>query len=282
MQNKSDASTIPYLRSKRGTSTAYKKHPQPEAKARRVQRKFQFLKITPHASRGFFESFHKSARHTKGISVGPDRLRRIPSAEKFKKIGQHLMLATVVLASSASSPDAQSTPKFEPLSNHHSTKHLELPSPVIETEVNTSNQNTVKLSELENQQYEFNLSEILDKGKREISSDNKNAKSLSNDDNLSPITGYYCRYIPGYIIGDWGGYCGLTKMGIPVEPGIAACGIEYPLGSYIEVEGFGRLFCADRGGELSPSQVDIFFETNEQLEKSNKPDFAKVKIVDNP
>lgn len=212
--------------------------------------------------------------------MGPDRLRA-PSAKEFKKIGQHLVLTTAILASCASSSDAQSTPKSEPLSNQHSANHLELPSPVIEAEVKTSDQNAVKLSELELQPYEVTVSEIPNEDKEEISSNNKNTKNLSNEDNLSPITGYYCQYIPGHIRGDGGGYCGLTAMGIQVEPGIAACGANFPLGVYIEIEGFGRFLCADRG-YLSPNQIDIFFETNEQLEKSQKPDFARVTTVNNP
>lgn len=212
--------------------------------------------------------------------MGPDRFRRIPSAKEFKKIGQHLVLATAVLASSASSSDAQSTPKTQPLSNQYSTSTLELFTPVTEAEVKTTDQKTVELSDIEIQPYVVEVSEILNKdGNNE--SDNKHTKSFSNESSLSPITGYYCQYIPGYFRGDGGGYCNLTAMGIQVAPGMAACGSNYPLGVYIDIESFGRYLCADRG-LLSPNQIDIFFETNEQLEKSQKPDFARVTIVNNP
>ena len=212
--------------------------------------------------------------------MGPDRFRRIPSAKEFKKIGQHLVLATAILASSASSSDPQSTPKAEPLSNQYSENTLELFSPAIEAEVETSNQNAIELSEIEFEPYVVSLSEIPNKdGKTDRK--NEDTKSLSNESILSHITGYYCQYIPGHLRGDGGGYCGLTAMGIQVEPGMAACGSNYPLGVYIEVERLGRFLCADRG-LLSPNQIDIFFETNEQLEKSQKPDSARVTIVNNP
>lgn len=96
---------------------------------------------------------------------------------------------------------------------------------------------------------------------------------------LSPITGYYCDQIPGYPVGDGGGYCGPTASGELPGPGIAACGEKWPLGTKLKVEGFGEVVCLDRG-RLAQNQVDIFFPTNKDLAESGKPDWAEITEVE--
>lgn len=95
---------------------------------------------------------------------------------------------------------------------------------------------------------------------------------------LSQITGYYCEQIPGFPVGDGGGYCGTTASGELAQLGTAACGEKWPLGTKLNIEGFGQVTCLDRG-YLGWDQVDIFFPTNRDLAQSSKPDWAKVEVV---
>lgn len=95
---------------------------------------------------------------------------------------------------------------------------------------------------------------------------------------LHRITGYYCQQIPGYPVGDGGGYCGITRLGVSVSLGIAACGSNFQLSSEIEVEGVGKLLCDDTG-ILAEDQVDIYYPTNQDLALSQKPDWARVRVI---
>ena len=79
---------------------------------------------------------------------------------------------------------------------------------------------------------------------------------------LGFVTGYYCQQVAGWPPGDGGGYCGTMANGEIVYPGAAACGAAWALGTVLDIEGYGRVVCADRG-LLGYHQVDIFFETNE-------------------
>ena len=92
---------------------------------------------------------------------------------------------------------------------------------------------------------------------------------------IVPITGYYCQQVPGYYIGDGGGYCGNTASGEPVRPGVAACGRKWPLGTKLFIEGYGQVVCLDRG-HLGQNQIDVFFPTNKDLAESDLPSRAKV------
>lgn len=96
---------------------------------------------------------------------------------------------------------------------------------------------------------------------------------------LSRITGYYCKQIPGYFIGDGGGFCGNTASGKPVRLGVAACGNKWALGTKLHVEGYGTVECQDRG-HLADSQVDIWFSTNKDMAESGKPEWAQVTVVE--
>ena len=82
------------------------------------------------------------------------------------------------------------------------------------------------------------------------------------------VTGYYCRQVQGYPIGDGGGYCGNMASGKVVYIGAAACGAKWQLGQKLEITGYGTVVCEDRG-HLEFSQVDIYFETNQALYTSS-------------
>lgn len=97
-------------------------------------------------------------------------------------------------------------------------------------------------------------------------------------DELSPITGYYCEQIPGYPVGDGGGYCGPTASGQLPRLGTAACGEKWPLGTRVRITGYGEVTCLDRG-YLGWNQVDVFFPTNRDLAESNLPSEAVVEVV---
>jgi len=95
---------------------------------------------------------------------------------------------------------------------------------------------------------------------------------------LSPITGYYCQYVPGFPRGDGGGYCNITASGKVPQRGMAACGPKYPLGTAVNIQGYGTVVCEDRG-HLAYNQVDIFFPTNAELYTAGFPLRAVVTIV---
>ena len=109
----------------------------------------------------------------------------------------------------------------------------------------------------------------------------KPGAAVDVNEGLSRITGYYCKRVEGYSIGDGGGYCGNTASGKPVEEGMAACGDKWPLGATLEIQApnYDRtVVCEDRG-RLEPDQIDIYFPTNRDLVQSNHPSYAHVKAV---
>lgn len=186
----------------------------------------------------------------------------------------------MVLASSASPSEAQFTPKTQDLSNGTVSSHEVIKDFNQLPEIAASTDNSVSVAELANQSEakDFEL-KSLDGGNQPKTTEVVASPAPPIPRNaLSKITGYYCQQVPGYRIWDGGGYCGLTKSGIPVESGIAACGEKYPLGTEIEVVGVGRLVCADRG-LLEPDQVDIFFKTNKDLEEAQIPSRAHVTMI---
>lgn len=81
---------------------------------------------------------------------------------------------------------------------------------------------------------------------------------------IAPITGYYCEQIPGYPVGDGGGWCGITASGAQVAPGMAACGYNWNMGDVLHIQGHGNVVCTDRG-HLNPNQVDVFYQNNAGL-----------------
>lgn len=105
------------------------------------------------------------------------------------------------------------------------------------------------------------------------------ASTQPADGEVSRITGYYCQQVPGYYIGDGGGFCGRTASGEIVRPGVAACGYKWKLGTELHIEGYGEVVCLDRG-HLAWNQVDVFFPTNKDLVESGKPEWARVTAVE--
>lgn len=77
------------------------------------------------------------------------------------------------------------------------------------------------------------------------------------------VTWFYCRYDGGYR-GDGGNYCGVMASGKRVYDGAAACGYVWPLGTVLEIEGYGRVVCEDRGSAVRGHHIDIFMWTSSQ------------------
>ena len=75
---------------------------------------------------------------------------------------------------------------------------------------------------------------------------------------------YYCRKtveVPG---DDGGGYCGNTKSGTPVRPGVAACPPEW-LGRAFTIVGdnLDQIYtCEDTGGAVTGNKVDVWVAEN--------------------
>ena len=76
------------------------------------------------------------------------------------------------------------------------------------------------------------------------------------------ITFYYCRQIPGYPIGDGGGFCGPPVESQPSGE-VAACGSAYRRGARVLIHGYREVPvpCIDTGN-LGPWQVDIWYYSN--------------------
>lgn len=96
---------------------------------------------------------------------------------------------------------------------------------------------------------------------------------------MAIITGYYCRRVEGWPLGDGGNYCGAMASGRVVYVGAAACGSRWSLGTVLDIEGYGRVVCEDRG-YLAANQIDIFFESNADLYGSSWPTRANVEVVE--
>ena len=81
------------------------------------------------------------------------------------------------------------------------------------------------------------------------------------------LTAYYCSRVPGWPLGDGGGYCGAMRNGEVVHWGAAACGDYWPLGTVLDIAGYGVVTCKDTG-HLGWTQVDIFMPTNADVYSS--------------
>ncbi|OGY24201.1 MAG: hypothetical protein A2172_01510 [Candidatus Woykebacteria bacterium RBG_13_40_15] len=78
------------------------------------------------------------------------------------------------------------------------------------------------------------------------------------------IAFYYCRKTVEVLGDDGGGYCGNTKSGTPVRPGVAACPIEW-LGREFTIVGDNSdqvYTCEDTGGAVTGNKVDIWVAEN--------------------
>jgi 3D (Asp-Asp-Asp) domain-containing protein len=75
---------------------------------------------------------------------------------------------------------------------------------------------------------------------------------------------YYCEHLDsGVSGGDGGAFCGLTRDGSQVAPGVAACDAAY-LGQRFRIEGdpYDLLYrCADTGSAVGGQHRDIWFHT---------------------
>ena len=82
------------------------------------------------------------------------------------------------------------------------------------------------------------------------------------------ITSYFCDYIPGYFKGDGGGYCGPMASGYLPFEGAAACGSYYALYTWVWIYDLQKwVICLDRG-YLGATQIDVFYQTNKDMELS--------------
>jgi 3D (Asp-Asp-Asp) domain-containing protein len=91
----------------------------------------------------------------------------------------------------------------------------------------------------------------------------------------SPVTWYYCAQVPGYSIGDGGGYCkGEGKSGVT-----AACGEKWQRGSTLLIEGYETPVVCDDRGKLTYDQVDVYFSTNQEAVNSGLPTLANITQV---
>lgn len=90
---------------------------------------------------------------------------------------------------------------------------------------------------------------------------NLRGRSLSEkglDGEVFYISIYCCRNDPG------GAYCGTTASGVLVAPGVAACSMDWPLGTRFSIQGDTvhpqGVACQDRGSAVtSPHHLDVFF-----------------------
>ena len=88
---------------------------------------------------------------------------------------------------------------------------------------------------------------------------------LAAGDRLSvSLSFYYCEHLdPTVSGGDGGRFCGKTRDGSQVAPGVAACAAAY-LGQQFRIEGdpLGLVYrCADTGSAVGGQHRDIWFQT---------------------
>jgi len=57
---------------------------------------------------------------------------------------------------------------------------------------------------------------------------------------------------------------GITASGIKVHKGTLACPPQYPFGTKIKIEGYGKFTCEDRGGAIKGNKFDIYMPTKKQ------------------
>lgn len=57
---------------------------------------------------------------------------------------------------------------------------------------------------------------------------------------------------------------GITASGIKVHEGTLACPPQYPFGTKIKIEGYGKFTCEDRGGAIKGNKFDIYMPTKKQ------------------
>lgn len=237
----------------------------------------------------------KKAPGLRKESVGPETYERAPSAKNFKNKLWRPLAALVIGATAVVYNEDHSSinnnhisDEGQPAASLFQESFKALPS------VEEFEQKTVFLDELQDNPqsvFEFQLPKDLEESSNS-SSENLNTPEPETEyitiasldvkqvaeTELSRITGYYCKQISGYFIGDGGGFCGNTASGKPVGPGVAACGNKWALGTKLHIENYGTVECQDRG-HLAGNQVDIWFPTNKDMAESGKPEWAQVTVV---
>lgn len=272
-------------------------------------REVSFLIHPLSLRRGFFVFFHQNAPGLRKESVGPETEKRAPSAKRFKQEIWRLyaVFAVVALAvvynedqysgntdrsrvdqvpknqfSEKSRGILPSQEEFNNLlSGSFAISDLRKEPKDIDPELNTPDQSEqALLVESTNPKQGTPISQNRENVPNSTFSNQitKIASQDSASDNegeVVPITGYYCRQVPGYPVGDGGGYCGNTASGQPVKEGLAACGDRWKLETKLLIEGYKKVICLDRG-HLGYEQVDVFFPTNQDLYETALPSEARV------
>ncbi len=93
-----------------------------------------------------------------------------------------------------------------------------------------------------------------------------------------------------YIIMDTSGYdtcdacCapyndGITASGVPAVGRICAAPPEYPFGTVLDVEGYGRCVVQDRGGAIKGNKLDLLFSTHAEAKEFGRKNL-KVRIAE--
>lgn len=240
----------------------------------------------------FLKSFHKKALGLQERnSVGPEARHRAPSAKlEFNKKHLWRPVAVVVLAicSSVIADKLQHGSEFTALASNASQDYTPRTKDQSDSDIVFQSFLSLDRSIIDDQ----NDLKVLQESDN---SDNQQTEQLNipavdykpesldvqpvvpeNNSEAVRITGYYCERVSGYYIGDGGGYCVQTGKGYQLVPGIAACGEYWSIGTKLHVEGYGDVICLDRGGGLSPTQVDIWFPTNKDMVESGMPSSAIV------
>ena len=107
------------------------------------------------------------------------------------------------------------------------------------------------------------------------------AEESVNTNDLMRITFYYCGQVPGYPIGDGGGYCG-WPVSEDVSGKAAACGNVWEKGTRFFIHGYGEVVCVDRGSMVGNGQLDVYFQTNEEFYNSKLSEiggWAQVDVI---
>ena len=226
--------------------------------------------------------------------MGPETEKRAPSAKKFKSLAWRPLAALSVILSAAIVYDGGESSVNPPTflaGNNHQIKPIEkyLSDLAIPQKPEKSLVGAFSLKELKEESENVSDKQSLVQVASEEAGPKETPQApfsllpastpVTGEVKLSRITGYYCEQVPGYPVGDGGGYCGNTASGEPVRSGIAACGEKWPPGTRLLIEGWGEIECLDLG-YLGYDQVDIFYPTNKDLAESGKPSWAKVTVID--